>query len=67
MPKAETFETAYGYIAVINVMVDLDNVNLLEGIRIISLDDAFKSFELIGFDVEDLSVEELNNLITINI
>ena len=60
------FNTNHGEVSVRNVMIDTDGTNLEEGIEVVSADDMFKPFTVIGFDVNDLSEDDVNEFIQNN-
>lgn len=60
------FDTNVGEVSVRNVMIDTDGTNLEEGIELVSMDDAFPTFTLVGFDVNDLSTDDVDEFIENN-
>lgn len=60
------FHTNVGMVSVRNVMIDTDGTNLEEGIELVSMENNFKTFTLVGFDVNDLSEDDIDEFIINN-
>lgn len=57
------FDTSLGIVVAKNVMIDTDGTNLEEGIEIFSEEEFFESFTVIGYDVNDLSDDDIEEFI----
>ena len=63
--ETRTVETSFGEVELRNVMIDTDGTNLVEGIEIEG--DEIDTIEVYGYyDIDELSVEEIEELIEDN-
>lgn len=64
--ETRTVETSFGEVELRNVMIDTDGTNLVEGIEIEG--DEIDTIEVYGYyDIDELSVEEIEELIEDNL
>ena len=64
--ETRTVETSFGEVELRNVMIDTDGTNLVEGIEIEG--DEIDTIEVYGYyDIDELSVEEIEELIEENL